>query len=359
MCVTARQQCELSTLSTRPAYPTACQQPHRVHRDKPFGCSPLPTLPALPLLPASPQGGRCVRRDVLHGGGPPGLPPRVAHHGRGHGGAAGGGDQVGSKGLVGRAGRQRCSELKSSRRAPKSDGLPALGGGRRRGCTVEGRRETGAREAGEAVLVLAAVVGPRRGLGRRVLAGRARPVRGGCPCMRASWLMPSVSVVQSYCQAPSSDTGWPYESVAMVPAIAVATWFRSPWPCTCPWPLLLGPPLRSWYSPAPQKGFRHCSRPGFSFPTLLPYITLRPAVSLPSRRVIPTPCCRLRPFYRHSLSCCRTPTANTLPSLPSLPSLVPSACSTWVTINTATRRLAKLPEDVRTRFLRFGPSGDV
>lgn len=39
--------------------------------------------------------------------------------------------------------------------------------------------------------------------------------------------------------------------------------------------------------------------------------------------------------------------------------LLGAATSTWVTINTATRRLAKLPEDVRKRFLRFGPSGDV
>lgn len=46
------------------------------------------------------------------------------------------------------------------------------------------------------------------------------------------------------------------------------------------------------------------------------------------------------------------------PRWPLRPSL-PPARSTWVTINTATRRLSKLPEDVRKRFLRFAPPSSV
>uniref|UniRef100_UPI003F7784EC Acyl-[acyl-carrier-protein] hydrolase n=1 Tax=Chlamydomonas reinhardtii TaxID=3055 RepID=UPI003F7784EC len=39
--------------------------------------------------------------------------------------------------------------------------------------------------------------------------------------------------------------------------------------------------------------------------------------------------------------------------------LLGAGTSTWVTINTATRRLSKLPEDVRKRFLRFAPPSSV
>ncbi len=33
-----------------------------------------------------------------------------------------------------------------------------------------------------------------------------------------------------------------------------------------------------------------------------------------------------------------------------------AATSTWVTINTNTRKLAKIPEQVRAKFLKFSPS---
>jgi hypothetical protein len=36
--------------------------------------------------------------------------------------------------------------------------------------------------------------------------------------------------------------------------------------------------------------------------------------------------------------------------------VVPPACSTWVTINTETRRPAKIPEDVKQRFRQLAPS---
>ncbi|KAG2429336.1 hypothetical protein HXX76_011102 [Chlamydomonas incerta] len=39
--------------------------------------------------------------------------------------------------------------------------------------------------------------------------------------------------------------------------------------------------------------------------------------------------------------------------------LLGAGTSTWVTINTATRRLSKLPEDVRKRFLNFAPPSSV
>ncbi|GFR43166.1 hypothetical protein Agub_g4215 [Astrephomene gubernaculifera] len=39
--------------------------------------------------------------------------------------------------------------------------------------------------------------------------------------------------------------------------------------------------------------------------------------------------------------------------------LLGAATSTWVTINTATRRLSKLPDPLRRRFLRFGPPSSV
>lgn len=41
------------------------------------------------------------------------------------------------------------------------------------------------------------------------------------------------------------------------------------------------------------------------------------------------------------------------------PSTAPPVCSTWVTINFATRRLSKLPDDLRNRFLRFSPDSSL
>ena len=35
------------------------------------------------------------------------------------------------------------------------------------------------------------------------------------------------------------------------------------------------------------------------------------------------------------------------------------ATSTWVTINMATRRLIKVPEELRSKFTRFGPPATV
>ena len=35
---------------------------------------------------------------------------------------------------------------------------------------------------------------------------------------------------------------------------------------------------------------------------------------------------------------------------------VPACCSTWVTINAETRKLAKIPADVKQKFLRLAPS---
>jgi fatty acyl-ACP thioesterase A len=40
-------------------------------------------------------------------------------------------------------------------------------------------------------------------------------------------------------------------------------------------------------------------------------------------------------------------------TMPAAGELLGSATSTWVTINTATRKLAKLPDDLKARFMKF------
>lgn len=40
------------------------------------------------------------------------------------------------------------------------------------------------------------------------------------------------------------------------------------------------------------------------------------------------------------------------------PGLAAACCSTWVSINAATRKLSKLPEDLRNYFLRLSPKPD-